>query len=482
VSAPSVTARPSTREKSESTVPVDPLAAAQTKLREAGAGDAAVATFLAQLKRVQAGERGMLAESDIEPVDALPDADEVPAVDGARAAELLANVVVIKLNGGLGTSMGLEGPKSLLPVKQGLTFLDVIARQVLTLRSRTGARLPLVLMNSFATQAASLQALDAYPDLAQDVPRDFLQNKVPKLRADDLVPVSHPAAPELEWAPPGHGDLYPALVTSGMLDALLDAGYQHAFVSNSDNLGATLDVRLLGWFADLGAPFALEAADRTPADRKGGHLARRAGGTLVLRETAQTPDEDLESFQDIDRHRYFNTNNLWIDLNQLRETLDKRDGVLELPLIVNRKTVDPKDSSSQAVLQLETAMGSAIDVWDGAQAIRVPRSRFGPVKTTNDLLAIRSDAYVLDEDALVSLHPTRLGRPPLVDLDPEYYRLVGEFDRRFSDDVPSLLECQRLTVRGDVRFESDIVVRGSVELDLTGGKSHTVTSGTVLSG
>ena len=442
----------------------DPIIAAEKSLRADGAGEAAIATFLSQLRRVAAGERGVLPESEIDPVESLPDADAIADVRAQRAADLLARSVVIKLNGGLGTGMGLDGPKSLLPVKNGLTFLDLIARQILALRERTGARLPLVLMNSFASQHASLAALGAYPSLAQDVPWDFLQNKVPKLRADDLMPVQHPAAPELEWAPPGHGDLYPALVTSGMLQSLLDNGYQYAFVSNADNLGATLDVRLLSWFADLGAPFAIEAADRTAADRKGGHLARRKNGTLVLRETAQTPDSDTAAFQDITRHRFFNTNNLWLDLCQLQETLAARGGILELPLIVNAKTVDPKDANSTAVLQLETAMGSAIDVWDGAQAIRVPRTRFGPVKNTNDLLAIRSDAYVLDDDARVTLAPSRAGRPPLIDLDPQFYKLVTAFDRRFRDDVPSLVDCERLTVRGDVRFGSGIRLRGRVEI------------------
>src|SRR5262249_6632657 len=151
-----------------------------------------------------------------------------------------------------------------------------------------------VLMNSFATTDASLAALDAHPELAQDVPREFIQNKVPKLDARTLEPIDWPADPALEWAPPGHGDLYVALVTSGMLATLLEHGYRYAFVSNADNLGATLDTRILRWFVDSGAPFAMEVADRTAADRKGGHLARRASdGHLVLREIAQTPEADV---------------------------------------------------------------------------------------------------------------------------------------------------------------------------------------------
>ncbi|MEA2288621.1 MAG: UTP--glucose-phosphate uridylyltransferase, partial [Solirubrobacteraceae bacterium] len=354
------------------------LQASLDKMRREGVGDAAVRAFGDAYERLRGGETGVLPEAEIEPVDDVPDARELPDAD---APDALDRAVVIKLNGGLGTSMGMTGPKSLVEVKDGLTFLDIIVRQVLGLRERTGARLPLVLMDSFSTRDASLAALERHPDIAADVPADFLQNKVPKIGADDLMPVDWPDDPTLEWAPPGHGDLYAALVTSGMLEELLGAGYRWAFVSNADNLGAVLDPRILAWVAAEEIPFVMEVADRTEADRKGGHVARRSGGGLVLREVAQTPDEDLEAFQDISRHRFFNTNSLWVDLEALRDRLDRGEGALGLPMIVNRKTVDPSDPSSPAAIQLETAMGAAIDVFEGARALRVPRSRFAPVKT-----------------------------------------------------------------------------------------------------
>ena len=388
------------------------LQASLRKMRDDGVAEAGVATFAHYFERLRAGEAGVLAESEIEPVDDLPDADELPEDDeGARVA--LERTVVIKLNGGLGTSMGMTGPKSLLEVKDGLTFLDIVVRQILDLRRRTGACLPLVLMNSFATRDASLEALDAHPELPSDgIAADFVQSRVPKLDADTLAPAQWPADPALEWAPPGHGDLYPSLLSSGMLDALLDAGYAYAFVANIDNLGAVMEPRILAWFARERIPFLMEVADRTEADRKGGHLARRAGGGgLVLREVAQTPEADLDAFQDIARHRFFNTNTLWIDLRALAAVLRERGGVLGLPMIVNRKTVDPGDGGSTAVLQLETAMGAAIDVFEGARAIRVGRERFAPVKTTTDLLALRSDAYELHDDGRIVLAPSALGVP-----------------------------------------------------------------------
>jgi UTP--glucose-1-phosphate uridylyltransferase len=348
---------------------------------------------------------------------------------------------------------------------------------VLELRRRTGARLPLVLMNSFYTREDSLAALGRTPELRADLPADFLQNKEPKLRADDLEPVTWPADPDLEWCPPGHGDLYTALVTSGMLEQLLEHGYRYAFVANADNLGAVLDERILAWFAAEGAPFVMEVADRTEADRKGGHLARRPGAGLVLREIAQTPEEDVETFQDIDRHRYFNTNNLWVNLDALAAVLRERDNVLGLPMIVNRKTVDPGDPDSTPVIQIETAMGAAIDVFPDARAIRVPRRRFAPVKTTDDLLALRSDAYALTPEAHVAL-AGGISRAPLVELDPRFYKRLRDFDARFPDGAPSLVRCHRLTVRGDVTFGAGVVCSGDVRVE----GPRTIGSGAVLEG
>src|SRR3954451_15874653 len=182
----------------------DGLKASIDKMRADGAPDVAIETFRHYYERLASGETGTIAEDEIEPVGDLPSADDLPDADG----DSLQRAVMIRLNGGLGTSMGMTGPKSLVEAKDGLTFLDVIVRQVLDLRERTGARVPLVLMNSFSTRDASLEALARHPEIVSDVPLDFLQNKVPKLRADDLEPAEWPDDPGLEWAPPGHGDLY----------------------------------------------------------------------------------------------------------------------------------------------------------------------------------------------------------------------------------------------------------------------------------
>jgi UTP--glucose-1-phosphate uridylyltransferase len=429
----------------------DALDLALERLRADGAAEPVLAAFARRFAQLQDPGAGMLPGDALEPVTDVPALEEIDAGDPG----ILDRLAVIKLNGGLGTSMGLHGPKSLIEVKPGHTFLDVIARQVLAGRARSGARLPLVLLDSFSTRARTLEALPrrlAVPG----IPPDFVQSREPKLRADDRTPVDWPSDPELEWCPPGHGDLYVSLHASGMLATLLDAGIDWAFVSNSDNLGATVDPRVPAWADAHAVPFVMEVVRGTPADRKGGHIARR-DGRLVLRETAQAPPGD-DSFTDVERWRFYNTNNLWVDLRALQRLLDEDPAGPELPLIVNRKTVDPRDPESPPVLQLETAMGAAIGAIDGARAVLVPRTRFAPVKTTDDLLLIRSDAYTLEDDG--HLEPTFDGTPPVVALDPKHYTSLADLEARFPHGAPSLRAARSLTVTGEVTFGTEVRVVG----------------------
>jgi UTP--glucose-1-phosphate uridylyltransferase len=379
------------------------IAAAAGRMRADGAGEHAIAAFTRLYERALAGDRGLLRSARLEPVADLPALEDLPAGRDLRG------VAMIKLNGGLGTTMGLDGPKSLVEVKPGVTFLDVIARQARALG------VPLVLMNSFATREAVVRGLS----------EEFLQSRVPRLRATDLEPLD-------DWAPPGHGDLYASLESSGMRARLRERGIRWAFVSNADNLGAVPDPRVPGWMDREDVPFAMEVVAGTEADRKGGHIARCAG-RLVLRETAQTPPEEAASFGDFRRWRFYNANNLWLDLERV-------GGDLDLPLIVNRKG---------DIVQLETAMGAALGVVDGARALLVPRTRFAPVKSTDDLLVVRSDFYALGDDG--TMRPAR-ETPPFVALDRRYFATLADFERRFPHGPPSLAGAERLVVEGDVTF------------------------------
>ena len=447
-------------------------------MREAGQPEEAVRSFRSAYERLVSGESALLPSSELEPVGDVDTFDQLPEAD---AGEILDRVAVVKLNGGLATTMGLRSPKSLVQAREDHSFLDIIIGQTVALRRRHDVRLPLVLMNSQVTREETMRALEAHPELDVGLPLDFLQSMVPKLDADKLEPISWPQDPALEWAPPGHGDVYAALRGSGMLDALLERDFRYAMISNADNLGSTTDARIPAHLERGEIPFLMEVVIGTEADRKGGHIARRkSDGQLVLRETAQTPPEDEESFRDYRRWRYYNTNNLWVDLHVLKDTLDETGGVLELPLIVNRKTVDPRDSSSPAVLQLESAMGAAIGSFKGARLLCVPRARFAPVKSTDDLLVVRSYVYTLSKDMVVGPIPARANNLPYVELDSKFYKLLDDFEQRFPDGPPSLREAERLIVHGDVTFGGGVRVRGAAELEAP--EPMQIDAGAVLEG
>jgi UTP--glucose-1-phosphate uridylyltransferase len=417
-----------------------------------------VNTFAHYYRQVLEGNTGLVYDRDIRPVDP----DEIPAAEtlepyaesGRRAA---GRAVRIVLNGGLGTSMGLVGPKSLIRVKNGASFLEIILKQV----QKNGVRL--ALMNSFSTHEATRQALERIRP--KPMPDMFLQHKFPKILQKNYAPAEWPQRPDLEWSPPGHGDIYTALKTSGMLRNMLDDGLRYAFICNVDNLGARMSPSLLGYFADHGFPFMMEVAQKTPADLKGGHLARHSTGRLILREAAQCPAEEIDAFQDINRYRYFNTNSIWINLEYLQDLLDAQ-GVIRLPMILNPKTLDPRNEDSPAVYQIETAMGAAISMFEGAAAVRIPRNRFSPVKTCNDLLAVRSDCFVRTADENVEINPSRpralASHPVKVKLDPAFFGKIDLLEERFPNGPPSLVNCESFTVEGDVRFEGGVTVKGRV--------------------
>lgn len=414
-------------------------------------------TFEYYYNKLLGGETGIVSENEILPTAIIPAYDQITNSDLDFGESISSQSVIIKLNGGLGTSMGLSEAKSLLKVKNNYTFLDIIANQAIK------SNIPLLLMNSYNTQEKSLELLKRYENLNQKISLDFLQHKIPKINTSNYKPAEYASNQELEWCPPGHGEVYTAMVTSGILDTLLSQNIHYAFISNSDNLGAVMDYRILGYFAKNSFPFLMEVAARTEADKKGGHLAKRPNGNLLLRETAQCSKEDVKKFQDVNIHKFFNTNNLWINLPELKRIMTEKKNILNLPMIVNKKNVNPKDPQSQEVYQLETAMGSAISVFKGASALEVPRTRFAPVKTTEDLLSVRSDNYVLDENFNVLLNPKRTLSPILINLDKKYYKLVDDLDARIPI-APSLVKCKSLTIKGEYILGAGVKFKGEINL------------------
>jgi UTP--glucose-1-phosphate uridylyltransferase len=454
----------------------DYLAAFISKMKSAGLPSPVIDTFAYYYHQVTKGETGLVYDRDIRPLEQ----DEIEQFHNlgnyaAAGIENFHQTVRIVLNGGLGTSMGLTGAKSLIEIKDGKSFLDVILKQAENHAVR------LAFMNSFSTHEDTMAAISALKP--SRFPIVFQQHKFPKILQKNLSPTIWPKNPNLEWNPPGHGDVYTALLTSGMLKKLLDDGIFYAFISNSDNLGARLDESLLGYFAKHQFPFMMEVAEKTPADIKGGHVARHKSGRLILREAAQCPKDEIGAFQDIHRYRYFNTNNIWINLKALKNLFD-RQKMINLPLILNPKTLDPRDETSPSVYQVESAMGAAVSLFDGTAAVRVPRNRFYPVKTCNDLLAVRSDCFVYSKDQSLRINPAREKMKKTdvvkVKLDPRYYGKIDGLDERFANGIPSLVDCDSLTIEGDVLFEKDVKVTGAVKIQNTKQRQAVIKKGTVI--
>jgi UDP-N-acetylglucosamine pyrophosphorylase len=419
-----------------------------------GISENVIKTFAAYYNILASGASSKICKTDIKPPSASNLVDYNSLSDNPNP-DILRKTVVIKLNGGLGTSMGLSKAKSLLPVKGNMNFLDIIARQVLTLRAQQATNIHLIFMDSFSTQEDTLKYLSKYPDLAKDdIPLDFIQNKFPRIVQKDLTPFK-PKDEAQKWNPPGHGDIFTALYSNGLLDKLIEKGVQYAFISNSDNLGATVHASIPEYMEKHEIPFLMEVCIRSEVDKKGGHLSESNDGKLVLREVAQCPEEEVNEFQNIEMYKYFNTNNIWIDLIKLKAEMDKHDGVLILPLIINPKTIE-----GTPVYQLETAMGAAISIFEGSKALVVPRTRFAPVKKTTDLLAIWSDAYELNDQYQIVLKRSRV-EPPVISLDERFYNKIDQLLERFKG-VPSLHGCDSLNISGDIHFGEDVICRGNV--------------------
>lgn len=444
------------------------------KMTQEGLPQPLIDHFVRQYQRYRSGESGHLRWNAIEPPrpNDVVTLDQISSPDAAaHGVELLDRLVCIKVNGGLGTTMHLDRAKSLIPARGGRSFLQLIGDQITTARRKHRARVPLLLMNSFRTRQDSLVTLSGLSQ-PEGLPRDFLQHKVPRIDADSHEPASL-SDREAQWAPPGHGDIYLALWLTGLLQRLSDEGYRWVFVSNADNLAATVDSDLLGHLDREAIDFAMEVTPKTEADKKGGTLVRHAG-RLTLLERAQVEPEHLADFEDISTFAVFNTNSLWWRIDTMIERL--RAGALDLPMIVNHKRAEDRD-----VVQLETAMGAAVGCFERALGVRVSRARFAPVKATNDLLTVRSDAYLVGEHGGLLPNPARspdLG-PPLIDLDADFYASLGDFEQRFAE-VPSLVDCRSLKVCGDVRFGGGVVVRGDVSVTNATDCQQEVAAGSIL--
>ncbi|KAF9485925.1 UTP-glucose-1-phosphate uridylyltransferase [Pholiota conissans] len=403
-----------------------------------------------------------------------PAADQiVPYADlpQPKDSSNLNKLAVLKVNGGLGTSMGMTGAKSALEVKDDMTFLDLTVRQIEHLNTTHRVDVPLILMTSFNTHEDTLRIIKKYANQQLRI-TTFNQSRYPRIFKETLLPCPKRADDDKKhWYPPGHGDLYNALFHSGVLHQLIAEGKEYLFVSNSDNLGAVVDEGILQHMINTNAEFIMEVTDKTKADIKGGTLIDYDGSIRLL-EIAQVPSEHVEDFKSIRKFKIFNTNNLWINLKALKRLMDN-DG-LELEIIINPKTTE----DGHAVIQLETAAGAAIKHFKNAHGINVPRKRFLPVKSCSDLLLIKSDIYSLQHGQLILNEQRMFETTPVIKLG-DHFKKIQQFQKRFKK-IPKILELDHLTVTGDVYFGRNVTLRGTVIVVANEGQRIDIPDGCIL--
>ncbi|KAL6726679.1 hypothetical protein Aduo_008624 [Ancylostoma duodenale] len=415
-------------------------------------------------------------------------------------ASMLNKLVVVKLNGGLGTSMGCKGPKSVIPVRNELTFLDLTLQQIQTLNKTYGVDVPLVLMNSFNTEEDTKKVLKKYANVKVSV-HTFCQSQYPRVNRETLMPIAKSLDDaDVEcWYPPGHGNFYEAFYNSGLLDKFIADGKEYCFLSNIDNMGATVDFAILNFLLSPPAghehpEFLMEVTNKTRADVKGGTLIQYES-KLMLLEIAQVPKDYVDEFKSISKFRIFNTNNLWAKLPAIKRVVENNE--LEMEVIVNPKHLD----RGLDVIQLETAAGAAIKNFRGAcggalllvfvlngliygymivafAGINVPRSRFLPVKKCSDLLLLMSNLYDIDHGSLTLSEQRSFPTTPLVKLGSSFDK-VAEFLKRFQG-IPDLLELDHLTVSGDVWFGKDVSLKGTVIIIANHGDRIDIPPGSIL--
>lgn len=399
--------------------------------------------------------------------------DELPAAaDVASEGELLKKLAVLKLNGGLGTSMGCTGPKSVIEVHNDSTFLDLIVQQIEHINKKyEGADVPLLLMNSFNTDGETAKIIQKYQDTNVTI-TTFQQSRFPRIDKDTMepLPLSHAGYQHSDWYPPGHGDVFEAVFNSGLVDTLLAQGKEYLFVSNVDNLGATVDTKILRMLEETECEYCMELTDKTRADVKGGTIISYDGKVSLL-EVAQVPKQYLEQFKSIKKFKVFNTNNIWLSLRAIKRVM--QTAALQLDIIVNNKAVGDKK-----VVQLETAIGAAISYFKNACGVNVPRSRFLPVKSTSDLMLIQSNMFTLKSGSLVKNPLREFATTPVVKLGDEFKK-VSSYLSRFGS-IPDVLELDHLTVSGDVSFGSDVVLKGTVIIVVNTGSKVMIPRGSIL--
>ncbi|KAL1868678.1 UTP-glucose-1-phosphate uridylyltransferase [Diaporthe australafricana] len=407
------------------------------------------------------------AEGQVVDYDSLANTDSV---------DFLNKLAVLKLNGGLGTSMGCVGPKSVIEVRDGMSFLDLSVRQVEYLNRTYGTNVPFILMNSFNTNDDTAAIIKKYEGHNVDI-LTFNQSRYPRIHKDSLLPVPKSFdSPINEWYPPGHGDVFESLYNSGILDTLIERGIEVIFLSNVDNLGAVVDLRILQHMFESKSEYVMELTNKTKADVKGGTIIDYEGSVRLL-EIAQVPKEHVNEFKSIKKFKYFNTNNIWMNIKAIKRVVENNE--LEMEIIPNGKSIpgDKKGESDISIVQLETAVGAAIRHFSNAHGVNVPRRRFLPVKTCSDLMLVKSDLYAVKHGQL-QMSASRFGDAPLIKLGSDFKK-VSDFSKHIPS-IPRIIELDHLTITGAVNLGRGVTLKGTVIIVATEGSTIDIPPGSIL--
>ena len=390
--------------------------------------------FDRSFKQYQSNE-GIQLNNIIQPKDDFIDYNALPNLNKSAP-----KIAMVKLNGGLGTSMGCTGPKSLIPCSNNNDrFLDIIIRNY----QASSIADHLILLNSFNTSDQTISYMNTnYSNISWT---EVMQYPFKKINSQKKLPFE---ADDLTYYnPPGHGSVYFDLYYSGCLSKLEKDGIEYLFISNADNLAANCDPKIASFMKESNCPFMIELTKKQALDVKGGTIVK-SNGQLRLWEIAQVSPHQMDLFQN---QPYFNTNNIWVNVHELIETI--ASGELTLDLILNKKNLHGKP-----VIQLEYAMGSAVQSFEGSQAIIVPRKRFFPIKNTSDLLLLKSD-YASINNGEVSWDSES---PVAIQLAPPFNTMDG-FNQYFKC-IPSIKSVKQLRLSGPIFFNHAISFEGNVSL------------------
>ena len=248
-----------------------------------------------------------------------------------------------------------------------------------------------------------------------------------------------------------------------MLDSLLHDGKEYAFISNIDNLTATIDLDILYHLYCHDVEMCMEVTAPNRTDNDGGYLVKRVGNEKSrLIEINEVAVEDRDEFKR--RFQHYNTNNLWVDLKALKRQIEAGD--YGDAVIVQERLLHGGDK----VLQLETTAGSLIDKMNNTLAVVVQRrKRYVPVKSTADLMLIQSDIFSIRHGAL-RINPSLIDTPlPTVKLGKEFTD-IEDYIRRIpvqQQHTPNIAELEHLTVAGDVFLGKNVTLKGTGKRHLT---------------